>query len=103
MAAAEAILCRETKAIQFGEGTASLKEMEKMYRKRSLEAAAAISKTFEKQQILSKVEGDGEEESRNGEDDVKDDVKAWWFSVLGQEYSLTCSHVFIKHVLRNLR
>ena len=48
MDAAEAILCRETKAIPFGEGTAGLKEMEKMYRKKSLEAAAAISKTFEK-------------------------------------------------------
>ena len=55
MAAAESILCRETKAISYREGTAGLKEMEKMYRKKSLEAAAAISKTFEKQQIQSKV------------------------------------------------
>ena len=52
MAAAESILCRETEAIPYHEG---LKEMEKMYRKKSLEAAAAISKTFEKQQIQSKV------------------------------------------------
>ena len=55
MAAAESILCRETEAISYREGTAGLKEMEKMYRKKSLEAAAAISKTFEKQQMQSKV------------------------------------------------
>ena len=57
MDAAEAILCRETKAIPYREGSAPacLKEMEKMYRKKSLEAAAAISKTFEKQQMQSKV------------------------------------------------
>ena len=55
MAAAESILCRETEAISYREGTAGLKEVEKMYRKKSLEAAAAISKTFEKQQIKSKV------------------------------------------------
>ena len=55
MAAAESILCREIEAISYREGTAGLKEMEKMYRKKSLEAAAAISKTFEKQQMQSKV------------------------------------------------
>ena len=55
MAAAESILCRETEAISYCEGTAGLKEVEEMYRKKSLEAAAAISKTFEKQQMQSKV------------------------------------------------
>ena len=65
-AAAETILCIEAggikavKAINAGAikcnmDIAGLKEMEKLYRKKSLEAAAAISKTFEKQQIKSKV------------------------------------------------
>ena len=65
-AAAETILCIEAggiktvkainaEAIKCSEDIEGLKEMEKMYRKKSLEAAAAISKTFEKQQIKSKV------------------------------------------------
>ena len=62
-AAAETILCIEAggikainaEAIKCNMDIEGLKEMEKMYRKKSLEAAAAISKTFEKQQIQSKV------------------------------------------------
>ena len=65
-AAAETILCIEAggikaikainaEAIKCNMDIEGLKEMEKMYRKKSLEAAAAISKTFEKQQIKSKV------------------------------------------------
>ena len=65
-AAAETILCIEAggiktvkainaEAIKCSEDIEGLKEMEKMYRKKSLEAAAAISKAFEKQQIQSKV------------------------------------------------
>ena len=65
-AAAETILCIEAggiktvkainaEAIKCSEDIEGLKEMEKMYRKKSLEAAAAISKTFEKQQIQSKA------------------------------------------------
>ena len=54
-AAAETILCIEAGAFKCNMDIAGLKEMEKLYRKKSLEAAATISKTFEKQQIQSKV------------------------------------------------
>ena len=54
-AAAETILCIEAGAFKCNMDIAGLKEMEKLYRKKSLEAAAAISKTYEKQQIQSKV------------------------------------------------
>ena len=52
---AAAILCIEAEEIKCNKYIDDLREMEKLYRKKSLEAAAAISKTFEKQQIQSKV------------------------------------------------
>ena len=52
---AAATLCGEAEEIKCNKYIDDLREMEKLYRKKSLEAAAAISKTFEKQQIKSKV------------------------------------------------
>ena len=52
---AAAILCIEAEEINCNKYIAGLREMEKLYRKKSLEAAATISKTFQKQQIQSKV------------------------------------------------
>ena len=51
---AAAILCIEAEEINC-DCIDDLREVEKLYRKKSLEAAATISKTFEKQQIQSKV------------------------------------------------
>ena len=52
---AAVILCIEAEEIKCNKYIDDLREMEKLYRKKSLEAAAAISKSFEKQQIQSKV------------------------------------------------